>query len=322
MQATFSVKVAAKNLEASDICSFELTARDGQVLPTFEAGAHIDVFLPSQPARQYSLCNDPTETHRYVIGVLRAEDSRGVSRALHDDIEAGMLLDISSPKNHFGLVPAAGRTLLLAGGIGVTPILSMAEALCRQGANFELHYACRTRARAAFLDRIAAAPYAGRTHFWFDDEHGKPLDLPELLTHPSADDHVYICGPTGLLEAARKAAHEAGWNPDHVHYEYFSGGVLQTESDTEFELEVAETGQVVTVAKSQSALDALLECGIDIPCSCEEGVCGMCLTAVRSGTPDHRDKFLTDAERARNDSFMPCCSRAKSGRLVISLEDR
>lgn len=319
MEQGFKVKVAAIHAEALDTNAYELVLPDGSDLPAFEAGAHIDVFLPGIPARQYSLCNDPLERKRYVIGVLLAENTRGGSKALHERVHVGDLLDISAPKNHFALVPGARRTILLAGGIGVTPILSMAEALSRMGADFTLHYACRTKARAAFLERIEAAPYAARTHLWLDDVSGQTLDLAAVLGQPSPDAHVYICGPGGLLEAARKIAAEQGWPSGNVHFEYFSGSVEQHDTDTAFELEIAETGKVITVGKDQSVLAALLECGIDIPCSCEEGVCGMCLTTVVSGTPDHRDKYLTDAEQARNDSFMPCCSRAKSTRLVISI---
>ncbi len=319
MDQKLKVKVAARHVEALDINSFELVLPDGSDLPAFEAGAHIDVFLPGLPARQYSLCNDPIERKRYVIAVLRAEDSRGGSRTLADSVQVGDMLDIGVPKNHFALVGNAGHTLLLAGGIGVTPLLCMAETLARKGADFALHYASRTKARAAFLDRIEAAPYAPQARLWFDDTPGQTLDLPGVLDNPSPDTHLYICGPTGLLEAARKIATEQGWSSDNVHYEYFSGSVEHNDTDTAFELEIAETGKVITVARDQSVLAALQECGFDIPCSCEEGVCGMCLTTVVSGTPDHRDMYLTEAERARNDSFMPCCSRSRSKRLVISV---
>lgn len=319
MQTNFQVKVVAKRGEAEDIASFELAFPDGGELPAFEAGAHIDVVAPGQVVRQYSLCNDPAERHRYLIGVLRAPDSRGGSQAIHDGIHVGDLLQISCPKNNFALVPQARKTLLLAGGIGVTPLLSMADTLFRQGANFEFHYACRSRSRAAFLTRLATAAYTPRVNLWFDDAPGKSLDLGALLTSPELGTHVYICGPKGLLEAARRVAAEHGWDPDNVHFEYFSGEVEHLDSDGAFEIEIEATGEVVQVGKGTTALNALMACGIEIPCSCEEGVCGMCMTTVVSGLPDHRDKFLTTVERARNDSFMPCCSRAKSARLVISL---
>lgn len=319
MEQRINVKVAAKSREAIDISSFELVLPDGGELPKFEAGAHIEIFLPGQTVRQYSLCNDPIERKRYVIGVLRAEDSRGVSRALHDTVQQGDMLEISAPKNHFALAPKASRSVLLAGGIGVTPILGMAETLSRQGADFTLHYACRSMARAAFLQRIETASYAPRANMRFDDVPGQALDLATALANPEPEAHVYICGPEGLLKAARKVAAELGWPLENVHYEYFSSAVEHLDTDGGFEMEIAATGEVIRVGKNQTALAALLECGIDIPCSCEEGVCGMCMTSVVTGTPDHRDKFLTEAERHRNDTFMPCCSRSKSARLVISV---
>jgi len=318
MQFKFKVKVAAKRLEALDVHSYDLVSVDGEALPKFEAGAHVDVFLPDLPARQYSLCNDPQEGDHYTIGVLRAENSRGVSRAMYEDVQVGDLLEIGAPKNHFPLV-AATRTILLAGGIGITPLLAMAERLYRTGAQFELNYACRTRSRAAFLDRVALGPYADRCRLWFDDVSGQSLDLKAVLAHPAPGTHLYICGPTGLLEAARSVAAAQGWPASHVHFEYFSGEVQKLESDCPFDVEIAETGEVIHVDAGTSALQALHARGVDIPCSCEEGVCGMCQTNVVTGTPDHRDHYLTEEERARNDTFMPCCSRSKTQRIVISL---
>lgn len=315
------VRVAAIQKEATDIASFELVREDGLALPSFEAGAHIDVLLPGLPARQYSLCNPPGETHRYVIAVLKEPESRGGSRYLHEKVSQGDALTISSPKNHFALEPSAKRSLLLAGGIGVTPLLAMAESLAEAGASFSMHYCSRSRDRMAFTDALKAERFRGRVHLHVDDgEDAQKLALGPLLADRQAQDHLYVCGPAGFLNWVKSSALAAGWPEEAVHTEYFSGTVEQRDSDSDFEIEVAGSGQIVRVAKGQTALDAMLGAGLDVPNSCTEGVCGMCMTEICEGIPDHRDQFLTAAERARNDAFMPCCSRANTPRLVISCD--
>ncbi len=315
------VRVAAITGEATDIVSLELRPVDGGPLPGFQAGAHVDLLLPGLPARQYSLCNPPGETDRYLIAVLREPDSRGGSRHIHERVAVGDLLAISPPKNHFALEPSAARSLLLAGGIGVTPLMAMAESLAAGGADWQMHYCARSRDRMAFAGRLAADRFAGRVHLHLDD--GPPaqrLALPGLLAGRGAADHLYVCGPTGFLDWVKGAALAAGWPEAAVHTEYFSGTVEHRDGDEGFEIEVEGSGQIVPVAKGQTALDALLGAGIDVPNSCTEGVCGMCMTPVRDGIPDHRDQFLTAAERARNDHFMPCCSRAQTPRLLVSCD--
>ncbi|RFU14362.1 oxidoreductase [Rhodobacteraceae bacterium W635] len=317
--SSFLVKVAAIRNEAEGIASYELVSLDDHPLPHFEAGAHIDVFLPGLPAKQYSLCSRPGRTDRYRIAVLKEPDSRGGSRHMHEKLSTGDTLTIGTPKNHFSLVPGARRSLLLAGGIGVTPLLAMAETLTAQGAEFEMHYCARSRHRMAFAEELSEHRFRGRVHLHLDDgPDDQKLALPVLLAGYSDGDHVYICGPTGFLDWARETARQAGWPEEAVHTEYFSGTVEQLETDTGFEIEIQETGQVVQVEKGQTALTALLEAGIDVPNSCTEGICGMCMTQVMDGTPDHRDQFLTTSEREGNDIFMPCCSRAKTHRLLIS----
>ena len=196
MCETLRVQVARKAVEATDICTFELVQTNGAALPAFSAGSHIDVYLPGGITRQYSLCNDPTETHRYLIGVLRDPKSRGGSAALHGLVNHGDTLQISAPKNHFPLVLNAQRSLLLAGGIGVTPILCMAEYLAIAGRDFEMHYCNRSHDRAAFVPRIQASSFASRVQFHFDDgDPGQKLDMVALLATPQAGTHLYVCGP-------------------------------------------------------------------------------------------------------------------------------
>ncbi|MFC5458203.1 PDR/VanB family oxidoreductase [Massilia niabensis] len=316
---TIEVRVASKAIEADGICSYELVSTSGATLPGFEAGAHVDVHLPGNLVRQYSLCNAPSETHRYQIGVLRDADSRGGSEAMHDHIDLGSVLTISEPKNHFPLVDAK-RTLLLAGGIGVTPILAMAEALAAKGAAFELHYCARSPEKAAFKERLGQAHLRSLVHFHYDSgDAAQKLDLPAVLGAPDPDTHLYVCGPQGFIEFVLGAAKAQGWPAAQLHVEYFSAAAVDTTGDQPFDVKLASTGRVVTVPAGKTVIKVLAEAGIEIPYSCEEGVCGTCLTRVLEGVPDHRDMYLTEEEQAANDQFTPCCSRAKTKRLVLDL---
>lgn len=316
-----TVRVARKHTEALDICSLDLVAADGSALPAFDAGAHIDVHLPGGLVRQYSLCNPPGETQRYQIAVLRDAASRGGSRAVHDAVQEGDVLRISAPRNHFALAPVAGHHLLLAGGIGVTPLLAMAEQLSRQGASFTLHCAARSRERMAFIGRMAASPFAGRVQLHVDDGPAdQKLDIAATLRAATPDTHLYVCGPQGFMDAVLSTARAQGWPESRLHFEFFAGAPAPASGgDTAFDIEVARTGRVVHVRADQTALAALQAAGFDIPVSCEQGVCGTCLITVRSGHIDHRDQFLTQAEKDANDQFLPCCSRSLDPRLVIVL---
>jgi len=315
-----SVRVARKSIEAEDICSLELVSADGTPLPAFAAGSHIDVQLPGGPTRQYSLCNDPAETHRYLIAVLRDARSRGGSAAVHERVKVGDTLVISAPKNHFALAHDASSHLLLAGGIGVTPLLCMAERLAHAGADFEMHYCTRSPARTAFRQRIAAAPFASRVAFHFDDgEAAQKLDIAALLAAPRAGRHLYVCGPKGFMDAVLGSARAQGWPQAQIHYEFFGAGAAPAAGDGGFEVMLASSGRVIAVAPDRSVVQALAEAGVSVATSCEQGVCGTCLTRVIEGEPDHRDLYLTPEEQAANDQFLPCCSRAKSARLVLDL---
>lgn len=315
----YPVRIARKLSEATGICAFELVDPKGARLPSFSAGSHISVHIRPGLIRQYSLCNDPQETHRYLIGVLLVELSRGGSRAMHG-LGEGTLIHISGPRNHFQLVRGARRTLLLAGGIGVTPILSMAEELARTGADFEMHYCTRSPDRTAFLHRIRSSAYRHRVKMHFDDGPAEErLNLQAVLAHPDPDTHVYVCGPKGFMDAATDAARQSRWSEANVHREYFSGRPQAADENVEFDIRIASTGKLIRVAREQSALDALVSAGIAVQSSCAEGVCGTCLTRVLAGDPDHRDLFLTAEERARKDRFLPCCSRSAGGTLVLDL---
>jgi vanillate O-demethylase ferredoxin subunit len=314
------VRVAAKVVEAADICSFELVAADGGPLPAFSAGSHIDVQVPGGLTRQYSLCNDPAETHRYQIAVLRDAKGRGGSAAMHDALQPGDVVRIGAPKNHFALAHEARHSLLLAGGIGVTPILCMAERLAIAGASFDMHYCTRARQRTAFVDRIARSRFADRVHFHFDD--GAPaqrFDIAACLAAAGSGVHLYVCGPKGFMDAVLGTARAGGWPEAQLHYEFFGAELAPSAQDASFEVQLASSGRIVKVAKDQTVVEALAAAGIDVMTSCGQGVCGTCVTRILERVPDHKDMYLSPGEQAANDQFMPCCSRAKSPRLVLDL---
>lgn len=320
MSALIRVRVAARREEALDICGLDLVAADGGNLPAFTAGAHIDLHLPGGLLRQYSLCNAPGETHRYRIAVLRDPASRGGSATVHDHLRPGTELDIGAPRNLFPLDPSSPHHLLMAGGIGITPLLAMAERLGAEGVAFTLHHATRSRERTPFVAQLAAAPYAAQVHHHVDDGPvAQRLDIAAALRAAPAGSHLYVCGPTGFMEAVLAEGRTQGWDEARLHREYFAAAPVNHVNDGYFEIELASDGRVIAVKADQSALAALLAAGLDIPMSCEQGICGTCLTGVRSGTPDHRDQYLTPEERAANNQFLPCCSRALSPRLVLDL---
>jgi vanillate monooxygenase ferredoxin subunit len=316
---TQRVRLARKSHETQDICSFELVAADGGALAPFSAGAHIDVHLDGGLVRPYSLCNDPRETHRYLIAVLREPASRGGSIAMHA-LRKGQEIEISEPRNHFGLARDAQAHLLLAGGIGITPILAMAEQLAAEGAAFQVHYCTRSVDRTAFMQRLRATEFAPRVQFHHDDgPAAQKLDIAALVERPWPGKHLYVCGPAGFMEAVLTAARSSGWVESSLHREYFAGAATTTDDDGAFDVQLASSGALIRVAADQSVVAALAAAGVQVPVSCEQGVCGTCVTRVLDGTPEHRDLFLTDAEHARGDCFTPCCSRALSPRLVLDL---
>lgn len=315
--STLMVRVAARRSEADGIVGFEFVDVHGRDLPPFEAGAHIDVYVPGGLVRQYSLCNAPGERHRYQIAVLRDAGSRGGSRSMHDAVSEGDAIRIGVPRNHFPLARHDAKPLLLAGGIGVTPILCMAEHLAATGAAFEMHYCARSRNRAAFVERIAASQWADNVRCHFDDEHGR-LDLNALLAGAGADRHLYACGPQGFMSAVLDTTRSIGWGSNRLHYEYFTA-TPPPGGGASFDVRLARSGSVVSIPADCTVTQALAAAGIDVPVSCEQGICGTCITRVLEGEPDHRDLFLSPEEQARNDQFLPCCSRAKSRVLVLDL---
>ena len=316
---SLEVKVIRKTIEAEGITSFELARADGAPLPAFSAGSHVDVQIPGGLTRQYSLCNDAIEQHRYRIAVLRDPASRGGSVAMHDAVNEGDVIRISPPKNHFPLQHAP-RTLLLAGGIGVTPLLSMAQRLAAINADFTLHYCTRSAERTAFRQEIGSSAFADKVRFHFDAGPAEQkLDLPAALAGATPEHQLYVCGPAGFITHVVDSAKASGWRSEQIHLEYFGAAPQDTASDTGFDVKIASTGKSYTVGAAQNIIQVLKDNGIEILTSCEQGVCGTCITRVLEGEPDHRDMYFTDEEKAKNDQFTPCCSRAKSKTLVLDL---
>jgi vanillate O-demethylase ferredoxin subunit len=319
---TLRVRVARVVRVACDIHSFELVPLDGPSLPGFEPGAHVNVSTPGGHIRQYSLCNDSQETHRYVIAVQREPQGRGGSISMHDAVHAGDCLLVSTPRNTFPLQHARAY-LLIAGGIGITPLLAMARALQHTGAAYALHYCTRSPERTAFLEELSAQPFASRVHLHHDG--GNPalgLDVGALLATRQPGARLYCCGPGGLMRAVLAAATQHAWPRDKVHFESFSAdGITPASSreDSEFEVAIRSTGAVFPVPKGQSVLNVLRRNGLKVPSDCETGSCGTCLTRICDGEPDHRDSFFAGPEPAGQGRMLVCVSRAKSRRLVLDL---
>ncbi|MEO6278608.1 PDR/VanB family oxidoreductase [Roseateles sp.] len=319
MSNLLQMRLTAKRAAAQDVVELTLEPASGAALPAVEAGAHVELHLPGGLVRPYSLCNAPGETHRYVLGVLRETESRGGSAAVHELLQVGQALAVGAPKNNFALRPTPAHKLLLAGGIGITPILGMAHQLAAQGRSFALHYAGRTRARMAFLAALADAPLAAHTRLHVGDENSA-MDMPAVLAAQPAGTELYVCGPAGFIDAALAAARQLGWAEAHLHRELFAAAPRQPDGDDQpFDIELEGSGELIHVPAGCTAAQALQAAGLPLLTSCEQGVCGTCLTRVVAGEPEHRDQYLTPEEQAANDQFLPCCSRARSPRLVITL---
>ncbi|WP_256832272.1 PDR/VanB family oxidoreductase [Pseudomonas sp. Pse1] len=313
-----SVRIADRKCEAHNIFSFELVSASGEALPPFSAGSHIDVHLPNGLIRQYSLFNSSQADHSYKIAVLLAPEGRGGSSAMHQ-LQIGQELKISQPRNLFPLSHEARRTLLFAGGIGITPILSMAERLSQIGTEFELHYYSRSSEHAAFAEQLKNCSFSDRVNLYFDSEPDTKPDLASMLANRALDEHLFVCGPTGFMDFVLDTARTAGWGEARLHREYFANEAADTDSNQAFEITIASTQQVFNVPAERSILQVLMENDIEIPYSCEQGVCGTCLVRVLEGTPDHRDLYLSASERSANDQILTCCSRAHGKKLVLDI---
>lgn len=319
---TIRARIVQKRLEAEDIVSLRLRGIDS-TLPAFEPGAHIDLHLPGGLIRQYSLCGHDPLTNEYEIAVLREPASRGGSAAVHDIIQVSQEAIISAPRNHFPLdSTSGGRILLFAGGIGVTPIMAMAETLGATGRAFELHYCGRTASRMAYLTRIAAGLPAGSALIHTDDgAESQKLDLARAIGRCSTQDRLYVCGPAGFIEAVLSTARDHGWPEEQLHREFFAAPDQEAAfgENRPFTVEIGSSGLKFLVPADRTIAEVLSENGVFIPTSCAEGICGTCVVNVLEGEIDHRDFLFSDTEKAVNSKLTTCCSRAKSDRLVLDL---
>lgn len=308
-----------------NIKMFEFVAANGGDLPPFQAGAHIDVKTAAGP-RSYSLANDPKERHRYVTAVLRERSGQGGSRWMHEELKPSITFKSSEPIQNFPLVESAKTSLLLGGGIGITPLLAMSYRLKEIGADFHLHYCTRAPEETAFLAEVDAL-LGDRVTFYYDGgDPSKGIKLKEVFATRPEDAHLYVCGPAGLLNATREAT--AHWPQGTVHFELFAStktaerrAELAQRVNEEFEVELAQSGVTLTVPADRSILDVLLDNGYGVPYACEDGWCGACTIGVISGKLDHRDEFLSDADKTEGKKMQVCVSRAAPGekKLVLDL---
>ena len=317
---TIPVLVRQIRFEGQGINSYELTDPEGRELPPFTSGAHIDIHLADGVVRQYSLSNDPQERRRYVIGVLKDEGGRGGSASLHRSLHVQDIVRISPPRNNFPLADDATKVILLAGGIGVTPLKSMAHSLERAGIDYELHYCAKDRAFIAFEDEMRTFAAQGRLHYHFDGgDPAKGLDIADLLAEPAPGTHVYYCGPSGFMKACAGAV--AAWDPKAVHCEHFKAPVVETGAAAlpagAFTVEIASSGRLIAIGPDESIADVLNREGVPVETSCESGLCGTCKTRYTAGRVDHRDYILDDDEKS--EYLTLCVSRCDSERLVLDL---
>ncbi len=312
------LRVEAIRRQAEGIHAFELTDPAGRSLPPVEAGAHVDVHLPGGLVRSYSLAGDPADRSHWLLGVLREKQGQGGSRAMHDQVRVGDLLTISPPRNAFALASGAVHAVLLAGGIGITPLKAMAHQLRAQGASFELHYCVRSRQTAAFLPELQATVPPGAFHLHVDQ--GNPangLDIHRLLAQPASGTHLCYCGPAGFMQACAEASRH--WPPGTVHFEHFKPPEPPARSapDGAFAVKLARTGVTLTVQPEQTIVRAIELAGLRVPTSCLSGLCGSCKVDYLQGEVEHNDYILSDEEKSRCLSL--CVSRARSPLLVIDL---
>lgn len=296
---------------------YEFRGVKGDALPPFRAGAHIDLYLPNGMMRQYSLVNAESELDRYVVAVKRDPKSRGGSIYVTEQLKIGTILTIGAPRNNFRLHESSPHTILIAGGIGITPLWSMVQRLESIRASWELHYAARRRREMAFIQELACRAQKVRLHV--DEEcGGAVMAIGAIVDAAPPAAHIYCCGPSPMLAEFRRVT--AALPPEIVHLEHFSSDYsTPTGCLSSFNVELARSGRVIPVPAGATILAALRANGVDVASSCEQGVCGACETRVIRGVPDHRDMILSAQERIDGKTMMICCSGSNSSVLVLDL---
>jgi ferredoxin-NADP reductase len=315
---TRPVLVESVTRVADDIVKLRLVSPDGRQMPGWSPGSHIDIECGTPDlARQYSLCGDPADANALEIAVLREAESRGGSAWIHQHVRAGDRLKIRGPRNHFRLDESLDKVIFIAGGIGITPISAMARRAKALGMDYELHYSGRSRSSMSFLDELSAL-HGDRLHIYASDE-GRRNDLAALLARPIPGATVYACGPVRMLHALESCC--AAWPEDSLRIEHFvsTAGKLDPSKEHAFEVELKDSGIVLSVPPEQTVLQVLRGANIDIQSDCEEGLCGSCEVRVLAGRVDHRDVVLTRSEREAHNKIMTCCSRASGSKLVLEL---
>jgi phthalate 4,5-dioxygenase reductase subunit len=314
-EASFmSLRIAAADDVAEGIRRFELVDPAGGDLPAFTPGSHISVLTPNGAKRKYSLCNDAAERHRYVISVKREVGGRGGSISLIDGARVGDTVRVSAPDNAFPLVENAARYIFIAGGIGITPILSMIRSL-GPDAPWKLYYLSRSPDVAAYLEELGSPAYRGKVVIHHDyGDPNRAFDLWPVLEKPG-NAHIYCCGPRPLMESVRDMT--GHWSPANIHFESFNEGGEVRPDDRPFTVRLERSGKTVTVPVGQTILAALRSVGCVVPSSCESGTCGTCKTRLLAGTPDHRDMVLLPEEFDTH--IMVCVSRAQSDELALDV---
>lgn len=312
--SAIEVLLTCVRMAARDTNLYTFQRPDKGLLPPADPGAHIGLLLPNGVERQYSLVQAGPRLTEYTVGVKRDLNSRGGSVFMHDQLRVGSRLQIVPPRNNFPLTEDAELVVLLAGGIGITPIFCMVNRLIERGRNWELYYSCRTRLDAAFLDELAQHK---TTHLHFDDEEGgRYLNVAAIVDGLPRHAHLYCCGPAPMLAAFEAAT--SHWPREQIHVEYFTPKFTAAQEGG-YIVELARSKREFVVPQGKSILQIVREAGIEVPHSCEEGVCGACETRVISGIPDHRDSILTESERKENATMMICCSGSKTPKLVLDI---
>lgn len=318
MNQLYDVKVTQRYSVGSDISIIELESSLNEPLPSFEAGAHIELHLPNDMIRQYSLCQDPTQQQCYRLAILRDQQSRGGSQYIYDHLHLGSELKISAPKNLFPLVDANAHHILIGGGIGITPLISMAYQLHQNQQSFELHYCAQHSEQVAFIQELQESPFAAQVIFHFKDQGANHRDyLQAHFKTLAKSSHIYTCGPNPFMDWVFDLAQSHQFTAEQMHREIFQNEV-DIHGDS-FEVVAQRSQKTIQVASDESILDALAKHGIYVEKSCEQGVCGTCMCDVIEGSPDHRDVYLTDEEKQSNEQILVCCSRSNSERLVLDI---